>query len=184
MFQYSWSATLVYGGYQNGVAMSFGGPKVAFYGAVVSSVWNGADTNLDDMGFEAQISLMPSEKITAKIAYLWEDMGAYKQSLANGWVSFKQGKLLLAGEYNYLKDWGGKGNDGYGWILMGNMGLSDKAAVTLRYSGLDTDLGGKTTEVTVSPSYLIADNWGILAEFRRDIDAKKTSFAVETTFKF
>lgn len=184
LYQYSYSATLVYGGYQNGVAASFGNDKVGFYGAVVGSVWDGTDTNFDDLGFEAQISLMPSEAITAKVAYLWEDMGGFNQSLFNAWAMFAQGPITLAAEYNHLLDWGAKDNNGYGWILMGNMGLSDKVAATIRYSGLDTDTTTKFTEITFSPSYTVSDNVGMLAEIRRDIDADVTSFAVETILSF
>jgi hypothetical protein len=184
LYQYSYSATLVYGGYQNGVAASFGNDKVGFYGAVVSSVWNGADTSMDDMGFEAQISFMPAEGITAKVAYLWEDMGAFNQSLINAWGMYAKGPITLAAEYNHLLDWGAKGNNGYGWILMGNMCLSDKVAATVRYSGLDTDTTTKFTEITFSPSYVVSDNVGMLAEIRRDIDAKVTSFAFETILSF
>lgn len=184
LYQYSYSATLVYGGYQNGVAVGFGNDQVGFYGSVVSSVWNGADTSFDDFGFEGQISFMPSEAITAKVAYIWEDMGAFNQSLINGWAMFTQGPITLAAEYNHLLDWGAKGNNGYGWILMGNMSLSEKAAATVRYSGLDTDTTTKFTEITFSPSYVISDNLGVLAEIRRDIDAKVTSFAFESIFTF
>lgn len=184
LYQYSYSATLVYGGYQNGVAVGFGNDQVGFYGSVVSSVWNGADTSFDDFGFEAQIAFMPSESVTAKVAYIWEDMGAFNQSLINGWAMFAQGPLTLAAEYNHLLDWGAKGNNGYGWILMANMGLSEKVAATVRYSGLDTDTTTKFTEITFSPSVVITDNVGALAELRRDIDAKVTHFAVETIFSF
>ena len=142
------------------------------------------DTNFDDLGFEAQISLMPVEAITAKIAYLWEDMGGFNQSLFNAWAMYAKGPVTLAAEYNHLLDWGAKGNDGYGWILMGNMGLSDKVAATIRYSGLDTDTTTKFTEITFSPSYVISDNVGMLAEIRRDIDADVTSFAIETILSF
>lgn len=184
MYQYSYSETLVYGGYQNGVNISYKAPKFGLYGALVSSVWNGSDTNLDKPGFEGQVSLMPAPGVTSKIAYLWEDMGAYKQSLINAWASYVKGPATLAGEYNYLHNWGAASNNGNGWLLMANVALAPKVAATVRYSGLDTDNTSKVTEITFSPSYKIADNWGILAELRRDIDTKVTSFAVETTFTF
>jgi hypothetical protein len=184
LYQYSYSATLVYGGYQNGVAAGFGNDKVGFYGAVVSSVWDGTDTSFDNLGFEAQVSFMPIEGITAKVAYLFEDMGAFNQSLINAWGMYAKGPLTLAAEYNHLLDWGAKGNNGYGWILMGNMGLSEKVGATIRYSGLDTDSTTKFTEITFSPSYTITDNLGVLAEIRRDIDAKVNTFAFESIFSF
>ena len=184
LYQYSYSATLVYGGYQNGVATGFGGDKVSFYGALVSSVWDGSDTSFDNLGFEAQVSFMPVSEVTAKVAYLWEDMGAFNQSLINAWAMYGKGPLTLAAEYNHLLDWGASGNDGYGWILMANMGLTDKVAATVRYSGLDTDTTAMFTEITFSPSYSITDNWGVLAELRRDIDTDVTNFAIESIFTF
>ncbi len=184
LYQYSYSATLVYGGYQNGAAVGFGNGKVGFFGSVVSSVWDGSDTSFDDLGFEAQIAFTPVEAFTAKVAYLWEDMGGFEQSLLNGWAMYATGPVTLAAEYNYLANWGESGNGGYGWILMGNMALSDKVGATVRYSGLDTDADGKFTEITFSPSYTITDNWGVLAELRRDIDSEVTLFAFESIFTF
>jgi len=184
LYQYSYSATLVYGGYQNGVAISFGNDKVGFFGSAVSSVWDGTDTNFDDFGFEAQVSLTPSETITAKVAYLWEDRGRFEQSLINGWAMYATGSITLAAEYNHLLNWEAKDNNGYGWILMGNLALSDKVGATVRYSGKDTDRTTKITEITFSPSYTITSNWGVLAELRRDIDAEVTLFAFESIFTF
>ena len=80
MYQYSYSATLVYGGYQNGVAASYATDKYGLYGAVVSSVWDGSETDLDsDLGIEAQLILTPIEGVTAKAAFAIED----KQNLIN-----------------------------------------------------------------------------------------------------
>ena len=184
LYQYSYSATLVYGGYQNGAAVGFGNGKIGFFGSVVSSVWDGNDTSFDDLGFETQISLTPSEAITAKVAYLWEDRGVFNQSLINAWAMYATGPVTLAAEYNYLTNWGAQGNKGYGYILMGNLAVSDKAAATVRYSGIDTDNEAKFTEITFSPSYSITDNWGVLAELRRNIDEKVTQFAFESIFSF
>ncbi len=194
LYQYSYSATLVYGGYQNGAAASFGNGKIGFFGSVVSSVWDGNDTSFDDLGFETQIILTPSEAITAKVAYLWEDMvvededtgatTAFNQSLINAWAMYATGPVTLAAEYNYLTNWGAKDNDGHGYILMGNLAVSDKIAATVRYSGIDTDDEDKFTEITFSPSYSITDNWGILAELRRNIDEKVTEVAFESIFSF
>ena len=52
MYQYSYSATMVYGGYQNGVAASYGSDMFGLYGAVVSSVWDGAET--DFLGYAGE----------------------------------------------------------------------------------------------------------------------------------
>ena len=41
---------------------------------------------------------------------------------------YATGPVTLAAEYNYLTNWGAQGNKGYGYILMGNLAVSDKAA--------------------------------------------------------
>ena len=170
MYQYSYSATLVYGGYQNGVAASYGSDMFGLYGAVVSSVWDGAETDFSgdgsDLGFEAQVALMPVEGITAKAALARED----EQTLINVWGLFETGPLSLAAEVNSMSDWGAY-ESGLGYLGMVNYGLSDQVGVTARYSAIAwTPIGGgaddETSEFTIAPSYAIADNWGLVAELK------------------
>ena len=75
--------------------------------------------------------------------------------------------------------------------------------VTLRFSGINLDEGDEedghshaapaadeeeesstSTEFTLSPSYSVTDNWLILAEFKRRIDAEETIIALESLFTF
>ena len=170
MYQYSYSATLVYGGYQNGVAASYGSDMFGLYGAVVSSVWDGAETDFSgdgsDLGFEAQVALMPVEGITAKAALARED----EQTLINVWGLFETGPLSLAAEVNSMSDWGAY-ESGLGYLGMVNYGLSDQVGVTARYSAIAwTPTGGgaddETSEFTIAPSYAISDNWGLVAELK------------------
>jgi len=85
MYQYSYNnagkATLVYGGYQHGIAAACGKEKFALYGALVSSVWDGNDTTFDDFGFEAQLTLAPLNGLTAKFALAHEDGFMHKTQL-------------------------------------------------------------------------------------------------------
>ena len=185
LYQFSTSATLVYGGYQNGVAVGYGSEKFGLYGSVVSSVWNGADTDAENIGLEGQISLMPAPGLTAKVAYLWEDTGAFNTGLLNAWASYATGPLTLAGELNLVSNWQVPNTDGTGFLVMANVALSDRFAVTGRYSQLDLDNASKINEITFSPSFSLTNNWLILAEVRRDIDpTEKTVVAVETLFSF
>ena len=170
MYQYSYSATLVYGGYQNGVAASYGSDMFGLYGAVVSSVWDGAETDVSgdetDVGFEAQVALMPVEGITAKAALARED----EQTLINVWGMLETGPLTVAAEVNSMSDWGGY-ESGLGYLGMVNYGLSDQVGVTARYSAIAwTPIGGgaddETSEFTIAPSFAVSDNWGLVAELK------------------
>ena len=166
MYQYSYSATLVYGGYQNGIAASYATDKFGVYGAVVSSVWDGSDKDLDgDFGIEAQLILTPIEGVTAKAAFAMED----KQNLINVWGLYENGPLSVAAEVNLMSDWGAY-DSGLGYLAMVNYGLSDQIGVTARYSAIALTPPGKgakddeTNEITIAPSYAISDNWGLVAE--------------------
>ncbi len=191
MYQYSYSATLVYGGYQNGVAASYGSDMFGLYGAVVSSVWDGAETDFSgdgsDVGFEAQVALMPGEGITAKAALARED----EQTLINVWGMLETGPLTVAAEVNSMSDWGAY-ESGLGYLGMVNYGLSDQVGVTARYSAIAwTPIGGgeddETSEITIAPSYAISDNWGLVAEVKMltvgDADAV-TQIALESLLTF
>ncbi len=165
MYQYSYSATLVYGGYQNGIAASYATDTFGLYGALVSSVWDGSDKDLDgDFGLEAQLILTPIEGVTAKAAFAMED----KQNLINVWGLYENGPLSVAAEVNVMSDWG-EYDSGLGYLAMVNYGLSDQIGVTGRYSAIAlTPAGGgadaETSEITIAPSYAISDNWGLVAE--------------------
>jgi hypothetical protein len=185
LYQYSVSETLVYGGYQNGVAASFAiSPMISLYGAVVGSVWDGMDTDLSEPGYEAQVSLMPMEGITVKAGYFGTDVGAYTQSLINVWGMYSAGPLTAAAEVNVVSNWTAEDDNGLGYLVMANFKLSDKLGITGRYSALDTDAGGLSNEVTVSPGYAISDSWFVLAEAKYMLELKETRLAAESILTF
>ncbi len=187
MFQYSYSKTLVYGGYQNGIALNFSQPMFNIYLAAIGSVWDGGNTDFEKPAFEAQLALMPVEALTAKIAYAMDTettSGVENQGLLNAWVSYAVGPALLAGEFNYMTNWEAEDVNGMGWLVMANVGIGDKAGVTVRYSGIQIDEGDPDQEITVSPSYVFNDNLSGLVELKYEIDAEVTNIAVETIFAF
>lgn len=184
LYQFSTSATLVYGGYQNGVSFGRSNDKVRLYGAVVASVWNGSDTNADELGFEAAVKVTPGNGFTGFAAYASEDMGDYYTGLLNFWASFENGPLTLAAEINALSNWDVAGNSGFGYLGMVNFALTDRFGITGRYSVLDTDNTTKVDEVTFSPGFAINDNWLVLAEVRRNLDTETTVLAFESLVTF
>jgi hypothetical protein len=132
LYQFSYSATLVYGGYQNGISFGFSNDKVMLYGAVVASVWDGSDTSAEELGAEAAIKVTPGNGFTGFAAYAIEDMGAYNTGLLNVWASYETGPLTLAAEANILKDWFAAGEGGFGYLGMVNVALTDRFGVTGR----------------------------------------------------
>jgi hypothetical protein len=202
LYQYSTSKTLVYGGYQNGLNLSYTTPMFGLYGAVVSDLWKTTETELaNSPGFEGQISVTPAEGVTAKATMLWQmydkgdttTLGDENQGLANAWVSYAKGPLTVAAEYNYLISWKTKAGDdlaGMGWLAMANYKITDKVATTVRYSSLviadensaTNDMG---SEVTFSPSFAVSPNWLLLAEVKQEFgNVEQTDYAVESTFSF
>ena len=189
LYQYSFSEGIPYPGYQNGVAVNVKPMKEAgLYVAFVSSVWNANETDAGTPGVEAQLALTPIEQITAKVGYALDAMDDYTQTELNAWVSFAQGPLTLAGEFDLLGNWGADGNSGTHFLGMANVSLADiisaPIGVTVRFSGINTDNDGTSTEFTFSPSYTATDNWLLLAEFKQRLDAEETIIAVESLFTF
>ena len=184
MYQYSHSATLVYGGYQHGIAAAYGKEKFALYGALVSSVWDGNDTTFDDFGFEAQLTLAPLNGLTAKFALAHEDglthathLESFDRVLINIWASYETGPLTAAVELNSLANWEGADGkfyeSGTGYLAMANYGINDKIGITARVSGLtltDPVIKGRAdyevSEMTVAPSYALSGNWALVAEVK------------------
>ncbi len=200
LFQYSTSklntgyigtpfAGPTYGGYENGLNVAYAAPKFALYGALLTSVWGTADTDLKSPGFEAQVALMPVDGVTAKVTFLHEvidDTTTHdSQSEVNAWAQYAKGPLTVAAEYSMLMNWKVKDETGNGWLAMANYKFTDKIAATVRYSGIKLKTPkDPDTEVTFSPSYTISPNWLVLAEVRQEIDLKATSYAMENTFSF
>ena len=172
MYQYSYSATLVYGGYQNGVAASYGSDMFGLYGAVVSSVWDGAETDLlgdageaveasiDTLGMAGDVHVikMNDAKPAPESDFGFEAQVALmpvegitakaalaredEQTLINVWGMLETGPLTVAAEVNSMSDWGGY-ESGLGYLGMVNYGLSDQVGVTARYSAIAwTPIGG------------------------------------------
>ncbi|MBT3270723.1 outer membrane beta-barrel protein [Candidatus Poribacteria bacterium] len=185
LYQFSVSEGIPYPGYQNGVAVSVApDEKVGLYVAAMPSVWDVTETDWETIGFEGQVAVMPVPEVTAKVGFAAEDMGDYYQSELNAWATFTTGDLTLAGEIDLLSNWGADGEAGLHFLGMANYALTEKLGVTGRFSGIDMDSAETSTEVTVSPGYAVNDNWFLLAEFRRNLDAETTQVAVEQIFTF
>ncbi len=189
LYQYSFSEGIPYPRYQNGVAVNVSPVKeVGIYVALLSGVWDVNDTDVKDPGVETQLSLMPTEQITAKVGYAMDMLEDYSQTELNAWAQFTQGPLTLAGEIDLLGNWGADGNNGMHFLGMANISLEDAisapVAVTLRFSGINLDDSDSSTEFTFSPSYAATDNWLLLAEFKQRIDAEETIIAAESLFTF
>ncbi len=193
LYQYSVSAGIPYPGYQNGVAVSVSpSEKVGLYAAAMPSAWDVTETDWETPSFEGQVALLPTPEVTAKVGFAAEDMGDEFKSELNAWASYAKDALTLAVEIDVLSNWGiDEPADGgpttesaLHYLGMANYALTEKVAVTARYSAFDGDVTGLNSEIAVSPSYAATDNWFLLAEVRRNIDAETTEIAVEQIFTF
>jgi hypothetical protein len=198
MFQYSYSTGIPYPGYHNGVAISVSpSDMIGIYASVVSGVWDSADTDLKSPGFEAQLSLMPIEGLTAKVGFAGDMVpesidektkkatDGYLKSEINAWVMYETGPIKVAGEVDVLSNWGAAEVGGLHFLGMANVGLNDEIAVTARFSGAKMEEEDMLTSVTVSPSYAINDNWGALLEVKQHLsEGGGTEIAVESIMTF
>ena len=205
MYQYSWSQGIPYPGYQDGVAINFTlNDQVGIYASMVESVWgNPMSSSLNLPSFEAQVALTPIDKLTTKIGFAGDVLSngegtQYLQSEMNAWAQFDVAdNFFVAAEFDLLGNWDAiakdgnlrpEGDSGMHFLGMANYGLTDKVAVTARFSGYKVGDGDLETEVTLSPSYTFTDSWGGLVELRQtlaDADGNsRTDIALETIYTF
>ena len=77
-----------------------------------------------------------------------------------------------------------------GWLLMGNYGITDATALTLRYSEQEVDTSATYEKFTISPSYVFNDNFSGLVEYSvydsdgADAVDVNDLFAVELIYTF
>ncbi|QBG48567.1 hypothetical protein EGM51_14580 [Verrucomicrobia bacterium S94] len=170
LFQYSYSATLVYPGMQNGASVRYAADWFSVYGAVLAGVWDNYDKDGSRGGVEASAKFTGVEDLTVLIGGATESYPGYDQSLLNIWASYAMDQLLLAAEFNAVFDWGAEGTDGFGWLLMANYTFTDQFGLTLRTSGLmvEDDAGNDVNDdikFTVAPSYVLTDNLSFVLEY-------------------
>ena len=199
LFQYSGAgyAKYFYGYYQNGVSANYNGGKFAVMGSAVTSAFNPLDRNnvdgVDDkMGYEAGLALMLVEGLTAKAFYIADE--DTDTDIINVWASYAVAGFTFAGEYNSV-EYGASSavvdGDGDGFLLMANYATGPFGA-TVRYHDFEiNDAGGATVDdgsaITLSPSYKVADNLLLVAEYRMDesdTNGDSDSFAIEALFSF
>ena len=118
-----------------------------------------------------------------------EEMDDYGDSVVPLFTAYPQREPILAegGEVNVLSNWQADGNGGLGLLGMVNYGLSGKVGITGRFSSLDVDNVLETnSEFTISPSYMVTENWGLIAEakFISDGAGDPAQFALESLISF
>ena len=185
MYQYDYSNAFVYGGYQNGINVSYTvSPMIALYAALVDGIWV-ADGSLERPGIEAQVALFPTKEITVKATNLFQQSPGYITDVINVWGAYTAGPLTAALEGNYLMNYTAEDDNGFGGLIMANYKLTDALAVTGRFSMLDTDaMAEATQEVTIAPSLALTSNWFLLADVKYQLAAEELGFALETTVTF
>ena len=118
-----------------------------------------------------------------------EEMDDYGDSVVPLFTAFPQREPISAegGEVNVLSNWQADGNGGLGLLGMVNCGLSGKVGITVCFSSLDVDNALETiSEFTISPSYVVTENWGLIAEvkFISDGAGDPAQFALESLISF
>lgn len=128
-----------------------------------------------------------------------EEMDDYGDSVVPLFTAYPQREPILAegGEVNVLSNWQADGNGGLGLLGMVNCGLSGKVGITVRdkigitgcFGSLDVDVDNALqtiSEFTISPSYVVTENWGLIAEvkFISDGAGDPAQFALESLISF
>ena len=172
MYQYSYAYD-VGGQNDTGAQMIYDAYDVGFsidYGTDLFSIglWSSMEA---DAGYELALAYTGIENLTAKA--IFSDFSApaseaYEKSTY--WVSYQLDKLLIAGEIAE-NDQLDTGEDVEGFLIMANYAMTDAAALTLRYSGLEitgatnNNIAYEGTKFTISPSYVFNDNFSGLIEY-------------------
>ena len=172
MYQYSYAYD-VGGQNDTGAQMIYDAYDVGFsvdYGTDLFSIglWSSMES---DAGYELALAFTGIENFTAKA--IFSDFSApateaYEKSTY--WVSYQLDKLLIAGEIAE-NDQLDTGEDVEGYLIMANYAMTDAAALTLRYSGLEitgatnNTIAYEGTKFTISPSYVFNDNFSGLIEY-------------------
>jgi hypothetical protein len=183
MYQYSYAYD-VGGQNDTGAQMIYDAYDVGFsidYGTDLFSIglWSSMEA---DAGYELAFAYTGIENLTAKA--IFSDFSAptteaYEKSTY--WVSYQLDKLLIAGEIAE-NDQLDTGEDVEGYLVMVNYSMTDAAALTLRYSGLEitgatnNTVAYEGTKFTISPSYVFNDNFSGLLEYS-SYDAETVSLA-------
>ena len=175
---------------------NLGNFQIDIYASMVSSIWS-ESSNFNNPGFEAQIALVPNQKFSKSVGVLTAKIGfagnmitdgddSYLKSEVNTWVKLKVTEsLFVAAEFDLLGNWETKGENGMHFLGMTNYRLTNKAAVTIRFSGFSIGNGDVSSEVTISPSYNFVENWRGLIEVRQTLNPDPiTNIAIETIYTF
>ena len=118
-----------------------------------------------------------------------EEMDDYGDSVVPLFTACLQREPILAegGEVNVLSNWQADGNGGLGLLGLFNSGLSGKVGITGCFNSLDGDNALEIiSEFTISPSYVVTENWGLIAEvkFISDGAGDPAQFALESLISF
>lgn len=178
LFQYSGTgyANYFYGGYQQGVSTKYDGGDYQLALSIVTDLGDstGSGTELDSVGTELMLAVMPVEGLTAKAFYMSEK----DTTLVNVWASYEVDSLIFAVEFNSSENaaaavaLAGIDAEASGFLLMANYAYED-FGFTVRYheSEVETAAGTSVEElsaITIAPSYKVSDNLLIVAEYRMD----------------
>ena len=131
LFQYSGAgyAPYFYGYYQQGVSGLYNGDGFSAAISLVSDLAGPQSSDVEDIGVETMLALMPTDEITVKGFYSFEGLSGTDEEtkLMNLWASYADGPLTLAAEYNASENapayvWGGAGvgSEATGYLLMAN----------------------------------------------------------------
>jgi len=172
MYQYSYAydvggqndtgAQMIYDAYDVGFSIDYGTDLFSL------GLWSSMEANA---GYEVAFAYTGIENFTAKA--IFSDFSAptseaYEKSTY--WISYQLDKLLIAGEIAE-NDQLDTGEDVDGFLIMANYAMTDAAALTLRYSGLEitgatnNTVAYEGTKFTISPSYVFNDNFSGLIEY-------------------
>jgi Putative beta-barrel porin-2, OmpL-like. bbp2 len=200
LFQYSGTgyAKYFYGAYQQGVSTKYDGGNYQIALSLVNDLGDlmGSGTELDSVGAELMLALMPVEGLTAKAFYMTEK----DTDLINVWASYAIADFIFAVEVNSSENAGaavalpGAGADAEatGFLVMANY-TYEQFGLTLRYHESEVENAAGTTveelnAITLSPSYKVSDNLLIVTELRMDDDdltgASMDTIAVEALVTF
>jgi hypothetical protein len=192
LYQYSYAYDIrnAIPGHHTGVRYNYNDDFLSLGLSLLDSVYR-PDGGIQDSGHgvEAKIAIKPIEGLTIFLGFAQDsqDGAAEDSDLINFWTSYETGNITWAFELNEY-DFGAM-NSGSQFLVMANLGLTDRTGLTFRVSEDAQDFkGGDTaTKFTVSPNFSVNDNLGFLFELSQTdygSEGTVTSAAFETIFTF
>ena len=179
-------------GYQSGLKINYSDDSVGFGASFVDSLYGNDGELKENGGAEAHVVLtgIPGFTLFGGLGYQDAPAGGSSSLVYNIWGSYEVSeKINVGAEFTGL-DVNASSGDGYNWLGIVNVALTDKVSTAFRISGEKVDGGGpEFIRYTIAPGIALTEMLGVRAEYTytdyKNFSAEKAHFfGVQAFLKF